>query len=298
MPGYPHNIYVLPFDHRSSFIKAFLGQTTKLDKKQIKLIKQYKQIIFEAYVLALKYIDNPQDSAILVDETFGLEIIKAARKKKITFCLPMEKSGQKEFKFEHGRDFAKAIENIKPPIVKALVRYNPANRQTNLRQLKRLYKLSIYCQQHNYKFMLELLVPPSAANLRRVRGKKENYDLKIRPTLTLKAIQEFHQANVEPDIWKIEAMEKQADWPPIIESIRDNGRDEVAIIMLGRGESFAKVKQWMNLAPRHLLNGFAVGRTVFMRPLLNLQQENISRKWAIKQIAKNYLELIRYWQRQ
>ncbi len=297
MLGYPHKLYVLPFDHRSSFIKAFLGTSVELDKKQIKLIKQYKQVIWEAFLLALKYIDEPQACAILVDDEFGSEIIKQARKKNITVCLPVEKSGQKEFKFEHGREFSKAIEQIKPQIVKALVRYNPANKKINLNQLKRLKRLGDYCQQNDYKFMLELLVPPTASNLRRVRGKKENYDLKIRPALTLKAIKEFHQAGVEPDIWKIEAMESQAAWSELIDLIRDGGRDEVGIIMLGRGESFAKVKQWMNLAPRHLLNGFAVGRTVFMRPLLDLHQHNIGRKWAIKQIARNYLELIRYWHR-
>lgn len=297
MLGYPHKLYVLPFDHRSSFIKAFLGQPKTLDKKQIKLIKQYKQIIFEAFLLSLKYVNEPKECAILVDEAFGGEIIKYARKKKITLCLPVEKSGQREFKFEHGRNFVRAIEQIKPQIVKALVRYNPANKKINLDQLKRLNKLSDYCHQNDYKFMLELLVPPTDSNLRRVKGKKENYDLKIRPTLTLKAIQEFHQAGVEPDIWKIEAMENQTDWAEVIDLVRDNGHDEVAIIMLGRGESFAKVKQWMNLAPRHLLNGFAVGRTVFMRPLLDLHQQTIGRPWAVKQIAKNYLELIRYWER-
>ncbi len=297
MLGYKQQLYVLPFDHRHSFIKVLLGKKNKLSKKETQLIKNYKQTIFEAFLLALKYIERPQDCGILVDDEFGKEIIKSALKKKITLCLPVEKSGQKEFKFEHGRDFAKAIERIKPQIVKALVRYNPANKKTNISQVKRLAKLSAYCHEHNYKFMLELLVPPTESNLRRVRGKRENYDLKIRPGLTLKAIQELRDGGVEPDIWKIEAMETQADWAEVIDLIRDNGRDEVGIIMLGRGESFAKVKQWMNLAPRHLLNGFAVGRTVFMRPLLDWQQNNIERRWAIKQIAKNYLELVKYWQR-
>ena len=71
----------------------------------------------------------------------------------------------------------------------------------------------------------------------------------------------------------------------------------MAIILLGRGESFAKVKQWMSLAPRHQLNGFAVGRTIFLRPLIDFHQKRISKKECVTEIAKNYLELVKYWER-
>ena len=299
MPGYCHHLYILPFDHRSSFARVFLGNFKKLDKKQIKLIKSYKQIIFDAFLLAIKHIIPADDCAIMIDDVFGADIIKSAQKKNITVCLPVEKSGQQQFSFEHGKNFDKYILNFQPQIVKALVRYNPNkdNKKNNLIQLKRLKKLNDWCRAKNYKFMLELLVPSTESNLKRARGKRENYDLRIRPQLTSRAISEFSQAAIWPDIWKIEAYEKQEDWQEIIDLIRDDGRDEVAIIMLGRGESFAKVKSWMNIAPKHLLNGFAVGRTVFLRPLLDFHQKKIGKKQTIWQIAKNYLELIRYWEK-
>jgi myo-inositol catabolism protein IolC len=298
MLGYPHKLYILPFDHRSSFIKSFFGDLEILDKKSFKLICEYKETVFEGFLLAKKELKRENSLAILVDPYFGEKVIKEALKKSITVCLPVEKSGSKIFGFEHGDKFGEEILKFNAPIVKALVRYNPANIQGNLIQLKRLKKLSDFCRDKDFKLMLELLIPPTALDLKRVGRNFEAYDKKIRPRLTLKTVREFHAAGVEPDIWKIEALEKDSDWPEIIAEIRaGKERKNVAIILLGRGESFAKVKNWFDAAPKYELNGFAVGRTVFLRPLIDLHNKQISRKETIKEIAKNYLELIAYWEK-
>lgn len=299
MLGYPNKIYLLPFDHRSSFVESFLGKAKKLDAAGIKLIKNYKGLVYEGFLMARKFLQSGQENcAIMVDEEFGLDILKSAGGKKIKICLPVEKSGQAVFDFAAGQKFAEKILLLKPALVKVLVRYNPANKLDNQVQAARLKILSAWCRTENYKFMLELLVPPTVANLKRVNGKRENYDKKIRPRLTKKIIEELHAVGVEPDIWKIEAFENKEDWPPIINTIRSGEtRREVGIIMLGRGESFAKVKFWMAVAPKKILNGFAVGRTVFLRPLLDLHAGQIDKTMAVKTIAQNYLELIKYWER-
>ena len=41
------------------------------------------------------------------------------------FAMAAEKSGQDEFDFEYGEDFAKHIEAFAPTFSKVLVRYNP-----------------------------------------------------------------------------------------------------------------------------------------------------------------------------
>ena len=294
--GYPKNLYILPFDHRSSFIKAFIGDIKNLDNKQKKLVSSYKKIIFEGFLMALGYVKNPIDCAVMVDEDYGLEIINLAKKKNITFCLPVEKSGQKNFDFQYS-NYDRHIEDIEPDIVKALLRYNPADK-SNQMQLKKLKQLDNWCKKNDYKFMLESLIPATLGQLKRVNNNQEKYDLKIRPDLTVRMVNELHIAGIEPDIWKIEAFETATDWHEVVETIRDGGkRAEVAIIMLGRGESFAKVKTWINEAPRHLLNGFAVGRTIFLRPLRDFHQRIISSKQTVTEIAKNYIELIRYWEK-
>jgi 5-dehydro-2-deoxygluconokinase len=50
----------------------------------------------------------------------------SARARGYTNACPAEKSGQDEFDFEYGEDFAEHIEKMQPTFCKVLVRYNPA----------------------------------------------------------------------------------------------------------------------------------------------------------------------------
>jgi len=68
----------------------------------------------------------PKEKAgILVDEQFGAAILRDASAEGYSTACPAEKSGQDEFDFEYGEDFAKHIEAFHPSFCKVLVRYNP-----------------------------------------------------------------------------------------------------------------------------------------------------------------------------
>ena len=88
----------------------------------------------------------PEEKAgILVDEQFGAAILRDAAAKGIITACPAEKSGQDEFDFEYGEDFARHIEAFDPTFCKVLVRYNPeGDRALNQRQAARLKRLSDY----------------------------------------------------------------------------------------------------------------------------------------------------------
>src|SRR5207248_701468 len=102
----------------------------------------------------------PKDKAgILVDEQFGTAILRDAAKNGYVTACPAEKSGQDEFDFEYGEDFAKHIEAFNPTFCKVLVRYNPEGDKTlNQRQAARLKRLSDYLHgKGRSRFMFELL---------------------------------------------------------------------------------------------------------------------------------------------
>src|SRR5947207_3418021 len=83
-----------------------------------------KQVIYDAFKAAVAG-GVPKDRAgILVDEEFGAAILLDAAKEGYITACPAEKSGQDEFDFEYGADFAKHIEKFKPTFSKVLVRYN------------------------------------------------------------------------------------------------------------------------------------------------------------------------------
>ena len=180
------------------------------------------------------------------------------------------KSGQHEFDFEYGEEFSKHIESIRPTFCKVLVRYNPeGDRVMNRRQAGRLRQLSDYlARSERSRFMFELLVPAEKAQLDKLRGGDRAYDRKLRPRLMVEAIEELQGAGVEPDVWKVEGLERREDCEKIVAATRSGGRIAVDCIILGRGQCEAKVREWLTTAagvPGFI--GFAVGRTVFWDPV-------------------------------
>ncbi len=96
--------------------------------------------------------------------------------------------------------------------------------------------------------MFELLVPAEKAQLDKLKGDKKAYDRELRPQLMVRAIQELQDAGVEPDVWKIEGLDRREDCEKIVAAARRGGRDKVGCIILGRGEDDEKVREWLATA--------------------------------------------------
>src|SRR5262249_12345562 len=288
--GYDKPLYVLPFDHRATFSKNMFGWKEPLSPEQTAEIAAVKQVIYDAFKAAVAG-GVPKDRAgILVDEQFGAAILHDASRQGFITACPAEKSGQAEFDFEYGPDFARHIDRFNPSFCKALVRYNPeGGRELNRRQAARLKQLSDYLHQGGRLYMFELLVPPEKAQLDRLKGDKKAYDLQLRPALMVQAIHELQDAGVEADVWKIEGLDRAEDCQNVVAAARRGGRDRVGCIVLGRGEDDKKVREWLTTASRVPgFTGFAVGRTVFWDPLVNYRASKITRDAAGAQIAANY----------
>jgi 5-dehydro-2-deoxygluconokinase len=230
-----------------------------------------------------------------VDEQFGDAILRDAAANGYSFACPAEKSGQDEFDFEYAADFAKHIEAFRPTFCKVLVRYNPEGEAVlNQRQTARLKQLSDYLHgQSQSRFMFELLVPAEKAQLDRLKGDKKAYDLELRPRLMVQTIQQMHYAGVEPDVWKIEGLDRRADCEKIVAAARRGGRDQVGCIILGRGEDDKKVHEWLATAAGVKgFIGFAVGRTDFWEPLVSYRAKKSTCEAAVAEIARRYREFV------
>ena len=292
--GYDKPLYVLPFDHRATFSKNMFGWRGQLTAEQTAEIAAVKQVIYDGFQNAVAGGVPKARAGILVDEQFGRAILRdAADKGYITSC-PAEKSGQDEFDFEYGPDFARHIEEFQPTFCKVLVRYNPeGDRALNQRQAARLKQLSDYLHETGRLYMFELLVPPKKAQLDRLLGDKQGYDVQLRPGLMVQAIRQLQDAGVEADVWKIEGIDRSEACQKVVAAARRAGRDKVGCIVLGRGEDDKRVRHWLTTAagvPGFI--GFAVGRTVFWDPLVNYRASKITRDAAVAQIAASYREWV------
>jgi myo-inositol catabolism protein IolC len=295
-PGFDQPLYILPFDHRGSFQQKMFGWHGALSPQQTAEIAAAKRVIYDAFVAAIK-AGVPKDKAgILVDEQFGNAILSDANAAGYSTSCPAEKSGQDEFDFEYGEEFPKHIEAIEPTFCKVLVRYNPAGDQTlNRRQAVRLRRLSDYLHspRSRSRFMFELLVPPEKSQLDSLGGDKKAYDVELRPQLMALTIEELQDAGVEPDVWKIEGLDRRQDCVKVVAAARRNGRSRVGCIVLGRGEDDGKVRQWLTVAssvPGFI--GFAVGRTTFWDPLVKWRAKEITREAAVAEIARRYRQFV------
>ncbi len=294
-PGFDKRLYILPFDHRGSFVTKMFGWHGDLTTEQTAEIAGAKQVIYDGFKSAVTAGVPKERAGILVDEQFGAAILRDAAANGFVTACPAEKSGQDEFDFQFGDDFAKHIELFKPTFCKVLVRYNPeGDAVLNQRQSARLRQLSDYLRgKSRSRFMFELLVPAEKAQLDRLRGSTKAYDLDLRPKLMVQAIKELQDAGVEPDVWKIEGLDRREDCEEIVSAAHRDGRDKVGCIILGRGEDDDKVREWLTTAAGVKgFIGFAVGRTDFWEALVNFLAKKTTRDAAVAEIARRYREFV------
>jgi 5-dehydro-2-deoxygluconokinase len=293
-PGFDRPLYILPFDHRGTFQTKMFGWKGALTAERTAEIATMKQIIYDGFRAALEAGVPREKAGILVDEQFGAAVLRDAAVRGYTTALTVEKSGQDEFDFEYGENFAEHIEAFRPTFCKVLVRYNPeGDAAANGRQTARLKRLSDYLHGSGRLFMFELLVPPLPAQLNRTNSDKKAFDLELRPGLMVRSIRDFQAAGVEPDVWKIEGLERSEDCERVARAARQGGRDSVGCIVLGRGEDDRKVREWLaTAAPVPGFIGFAVGRTTFWDALNNWRIRATSREAAAAEIARRYREWV------
>lgn len=296
--GYTKDLLVMPFDHRGSFLEKLFGiKGRQPTAEETVTVASFKEIVYDGFRKALT-LGVPKDkAAILVDEQFGEKCLLDARKNGIAACMPVEKSGQDEFDFEYGKDYGAHLDKFNPALTKVLVRYNTGSDAVmNTRQAARLKELSEYLKKTNRKFMFELLVPATDAQLKECGGDKGKYDTGMRPKLMAAAIRELRKHGVEPDVWKLEGVEKPEDARMVADAAREGGRGDVGVIVLGRGESAEKVKEWLKVGAKVPgVIGFAVGRTVFWDALVGFRDKKLTREAAVDLVAKNYKGFVDLW---
>jgi myo-inositol catabolism protein IolC len=295
--GYDRPLFILAFDHRGSFLKM-AGIRGELTEEGAARVRDAKAVIFEGFRRAVQAGVPREAAGVLVDEQFGAEVARQARAEGYVLAMPVERSGQDEFDFEYGDAFGEHVEAFDPTFAKVLVRYNPAgDAALNRRQVERLRRLSDWLHTRGRKFLFELLVPPTPEQLRRVDGDEARYDREVRPDLMVRAIAELQEAGVEPDVWKIEGLDRREDCVRVSEQVRAGGRDRVACVVLGRGADEQAVVRWLEAAAGVVgYVGFAIGRTIWWDGVRAYLEGQASRDAAAEAIKTNYLRMVDVYQ--
>lgn len=301
--GYDRPLFVQPFDHRGSFTKGFFGLQGQPEigvaADQHGPVADAKTLVYRGLLRAIE-LGVPADTVgILIDTQFGSAIIADAKRRGIPVSICVEKSGQPIFDFEYGSAWQDHLRFVRPDIVKVLVRHHPkvddAGRREQMVRLKQISDF-IHASDDAY-YMFELLVPASTDE---DKALGDRYDVEMRPKLMIEAIKEIQDFGIEPDIWKIEGLDRVEDAKAVSAATREGaGREKVGNILLGRGSDKESVHRWLQVAaPLDGYIGFAVGRTNFSAPLKTYIADPTpaNAEAAIQQIAENYKGCVDVWQ--
>jgi myo-inositol catabolism protein IolC len=284
-------VFALAFDHRNSFRTSFMRLAAPPTAEQTDQMIDAKGVVVDALREAAPLVVDATPT-LLIDAEYGGGHVAAARAAGVEIAMPLEVSGQAELRFENDGDFAAVIERYQPAYAKVLVRYNPdGDRAMNSRQRERLGELASWLRGREQRLMLELLVPAEPGQLDRLDGDQGRYDRELRAELTCRAIAEIGGDGLRPPLWKLEGPESAADARRISAAVHE--LDPAAgCLVLGRGADPTAVHRWLTTAAQAPgFTGFAVGRTVWWKPL-QAYVAGGSRDEAVRQIADNYLGLV------
>lgn len=272
-------LYILPFDHRASFVRMFGFDYKNLKEEEQVAVMDHKHIVYEGFLRSLEIGIKREEAALLVDEEFGANIHKEAKLAGVTRILTTEKSETSELEFEYGNNFREHIDAIAPEYVKVLLRYNPEDdREKNARQTEKLRTLGQFSNERGYKFLVELLIEP--------KGIKQRGS-------TVRSIKELQKHGINPDVWKLEGTDDAEEMRGIVHQVKEGQKNNAGVVILGRGEEREKVEEWLRVgASVEGVIGLAVGRTIFNEPLLRYHQKEISRDECANTIAENFIYFV------
>src|SRR5689334_1267679 len=116
--GHIRSLYLLAFDHRSSFSKGLFGAKEPLSPEVRAKVSDTKELIFEAFEQAIARGAPRELSGALVDEQFGSAVARMVKSTGALLAMPVERSGQAEFQLEYGEEFGRHIEAFDPDLAK------------------------------------------------------------------------------------------------------------------------------------------------------------------------------------
>ena len=290
--GYNRPLYLLPFDHRQSYVTGMFQFTPPLTADEHDIVADSKQVIYDGFQQALGNGVPTARAGILVDEEFGAGILRDAIEHGYVTALSTEKSGSMSSSSSTARRSRNTSRPSLRPSQRCWCATTPKTTRLSIGASPRgSNSCPIIAGPMDQLFMFELLVPATKAQMDRVQGDNATYDRQIRPELMLQTIRTLQDAGVEPDIWKIEGLDHRKDCERVVEMARRDGRDEVGCIVLGRGADEKKVVGWLETAasvPGFI--GFAVGRTTFWDAVADYEAHRMTRQEAAARVAQRYRE--------
>jgi myo-inositol catabolism protein IolC len=283
--NHPQQLLILAVDQRPWLTQALYGHTGTATAAQRAAICDGKHMVMEGLLAALA--DEPRLTAyagILVDDTLGPGVAERAHANGVTVSMPLERGGCATYESEPA-DLKAYLNHHRPELPKVLVRYNvEGDAEDNRVQRARLAEVSTAVREAGGRFLFELLVPPTPAQLDAVGGDAERFDRQLRPELVHRAMTELLD-EVPVDIWKLEHLDQPEHYRTAVRIAAEAGGE---CILLGANAPAKRVEGWLADAAGAGFTGFAIGRSIWWDALRGLLAGDFARPRAVATVAANY----------
>lgn len=267
------SVKTFAFDHRL--------QLEEMDGYTLEKGGAFKELCLDA---ALEVQNGQTGYGILCDNRIGRTALHKATGTGLWIGRPTELPGSRPIDFEPelGEDLGRLREWARENVVKLLVFCHPDDdNKTQKMQIARVKRLFTAARRNGLEFLLEII--PS---------KVGPVDDNTSATL----IQDFYDAGVYPDWWKLEPFKTDAAWQNAVDAIERNDPRTRGIVVLGLDAPEAELAASFALAAKQpLVKGFAVGRTIFGDAARAWLKGDMSDAEAIAQMSERYTRLCYIW---
>lgn len=264
---------VFAFDHRS--------QLEEMEGYTLSKGGDFKQLCLDA---ALNVQDGNDGYGILCDNRIGRAALHRASGSGLWIGRPTEWPGSRPLTLEPelGSDCGTLVEWAREDVVKVLCFCHPdddvATRSGHEATIKRLFESA---RRNKLEFLLEV-IPSKVAT--------------VRADTTATLIEQFYQAGIYPDWWKLEPMKDVESWTKTVAAIEAYDKHTRGIVVLGLDAPEAELIESFNVAASfELVKGFAVGRTIFGDIARSWMTGDMEDAAAVQEMTTRYSRLCTLW---
>jgi len=277
-------LLILALDQRPWLTQILYGHTGPATPAQRAATTRAKHMVLDGLLAAVADgTPTRQQAGILVDAELGPGVSERASAAGVRVSMPLERAGLDVYEDEPV-DVAAYLRHHAPDLAKVLVRYNPqGDAGWNALQLERLAHTSRTAREAGCRFLFELLVPGTPAQVAAVGG-EAGYAEQVRPGLALRAMQEI-AAQVGVDVWKLEHLGPQERYRDVVELAAGH---DATCVLLGAGAPTEEVDRWLATAAAQGFSGFAVGRSIWWDAVRGLLDGSVEHADAVRVVAGRY----------
>ena len=292
---------VMAFDHRSQFLD--LAQQAGAPESRIPVLKR---LLLQAAAQVERDRSLQGRIGVLIDGgPFGELALHDATGRGWWVGRPVEKPGSRPLRFDGTRSLGSQMNHWpREQVIKCLLHYHPDDPfELRLEQEERLAELWEATRESGHELLLEIITPGAP-----VLGARESSGAggahvaagAVAPPCSgdqavLRSLTRLYNLGFKPEWWKLAPLESSASWDALGALIQARDPHCRGVVLLGLNAPLADLAAGFRRARHSIVKGFMVGRTLWAEPSLQWFKGGIDDAALVKQVARNFSELVDAW---